>query len=443
LTLVPAIAFWILLCVGAFVCLAWLLRRDRLSLGLPIAYLSGLLLIHVPGAFARLMTDLFDYDRDVVTIGIRLTAIGCVCFVAGVYVARFLNKKKPIYRYVEQREFWYFCLIGGLVVQFGLSLFSNLPSIRSAVDKGSVLWMLGALMGLRFALSQGKLKAITTWGAATLIYPVLILLMAGFLSYGSAAMIIVASALVVSVRSRLKLIIVGSVVVYLGLSVFVNYFAHREEYRQIAWSDAPTGERFDGIVAMFSNFQWFDPTNDTQLSALDKRLNQNYFVGLAAERIEQQQVDYLYGRSIWEGAVALVPRFLWPDKPVFGGSGTIVADMTGLRLNEETSWGVGNVMEFQINFGTPGVVIGFLVLGFLIGWMDFKAAAADARGDIGKLILFFLVGAALVQPAGSVVEITGGAAAAAVAAYIWKWAWELWLQRSKQRTASREFAALR
>jgi len=141
--------------------------------------------------------------------------------------------------------------------------------------------------------------------------------------------------------------------------------------------------------------------------------------------------------------IALVPRFLWPDKPVFGGSGTIVADMTGLHLDENTSWGVGNVMEFQINFGTSGVVIGFLILGLAIGWLDFKAAAADARGDVNKLIPLFLVGVALVQPGGSIVEITGGAAAGGVAAYGWKWAWTLWLQRSKDPARNREIAALR
>ena len=144
---------------------------------------------------------------------------------------------------------------------------------------------------------------------------------------------------------------------------------------------------------------------------------------MAALRIQQDQVSYLYGSTIWEGVEALVPRALWPDKPVYGGSGHIVADMTGLHLDEDTSWGVGNVMEFQINFGTPGVVIGFLILGFLIGWLDYQAALADYRGDLGNLIMFFLPGLALIQPNGSIVEVSGGAAAAAVAAYLWKWAW--------------------
>ena len=79
---------------------------------------------------------------------------------------------------------------------------------------------------------------MATWGASALIYPILILLMAGFLSYGSAALIIVASSLVVSVRSRLKLIIGGSLAVYVGLSIFVNYFAHRDGISRdcVEWS---------------------------------------------------------------------------------------------------------------------------------------------------------------------------------------------------------------
>lgn len=434
---------WILICIAAYVWLAWFLRRDRLSLGFPLAYLTGLLLIHVPGAAVPLFTNLFDFNKDIIEIGIRLAAIGSVCFVAGVAIARFLNKRRPVYVYVERTEFWYFCLIGGLVVSFCLGFLNELPSLRSAIDRGSAIWMLGALLGLRWALSRVNLKAIATWATATMIYPVLILLLGGFMSYGSAAVINVASALVVSARSALKVLAIAMVIVYLGLTVFVNYFEHRTEYRDVAWSSAGFGTRVDAAIDMFSGFHWFDPYDDVQLNALDKRLNQNYFVGLAALRLQQEQVNYLYGSSIWNGVLALVPRALWPDKPVYGGSGTLVADMTGLHLNEDTSWGVGNVMEFDINFGTAGVAVGFLILGFLLGWLDYKAAYADARGDLGKLMLYFLVGIALIQPGGSIVEIAGGAAAAAVAAFVWKWIWALWLHRSRQRVPARGVAALR
>src|SRR5256885_7581077 len=143
------------------------------------------------------------------------------------------------------------------------------------------------------------------------------------------------------------------------------------------------------------DFEWFDPSNEIHLHALDQRLNQNYFVGLAAKRIEQGQVDYLYGRSLWEGVLATIPRALWPDKPVFGGSPALVSEMTGLTLSDSTSFGVGNVMEFHINFGIAGVVVGFLLIGVLLGALDRAAALAEASGDLGRVFIYFLPAVAL------------------------------------------------
>ncbi len=81
--------------------------------------------------------------------------------------------------------------------------------------------------------------------------------------------------------------------------------------------------------------------------------------------------------------------------------------MTGLWLSPTSSFGVGNVMEFQINFGLPGVVIGFLVLGWLIGRLDLNAAMAENGGELGKAIVFFVPCVALIQPNGSIVELNG------------------------------------
>jgi len=85
---------------------------------------------------------------------------------------------------------------------------------------------------------------------------------------------------------------------------------------------------------------------------------------------------------------------------------------------------VGNVMEFQINFGIPGVVVGFFLLGWLIGTLDLKAAVAERRGDLGGVVLFFLPAVALIDPQGSLVEMFGSSAAALVAALVWNHVWK-------------------
>jgi hypothetical protein len=209
-----------------------------------------------------------------------------------------------------------------------------------------------------------------------------------------------------------------------SLSIFVTYFQHRDNIRDQVWGGRPLEARIDSVIDTVKDFQWLDPSNRKHLIAVDERLNQNYFVGLAARRIQNGQVEYLEGESVWEGLQALVPRAFWPEKPVYAGSPQIVSKMTGLALSRDTSFGVGNVMEFQINFGIPGVVVGFLVLGWLIGTLDLKAAIAERRGELDKVILLFLPCVALIQPNGSIVELCSGSAAALVGAFVWNAIWQ-------------------
>ena len=420
------IALSMVVCVAAFCALVWLLRRDCISLGLPIAYLFGLLLIHLPGAYAHLVQADVLADSDLTELGIGFTAIGSACFVLGVWLARVSIPSVPAFAIWHRPKFALFCLVAGWTFVFALSPLNSIPSLGATIDKGGTIWMLGVMLGLRSAMKRRKYWEAALWLGAVAVYPLVMLLLGGFLSYGAQTTIIVLAILAVAVRSPWRAacgIVVAAVV---GLNIFVNYFLHRSEIRDAVWGGYGLEQRVDAALIMVREFEWLDTSNEMQILALDERLNQNYFVGLAAHRIEDGDVDYLYGRSLEEGLIALVPRIVWPNKPVSAGSGHVVIEMTGLNLAEGTSFGVGNVMEFQINFGVPGVIVGFLVLGGLIGSLDRKAAAAEISGDLGRAILFFLPAVALIQPNGSLVELASGSAAAVVAAYGWKWGWKLW-----------------
>src|ERR1035438_5187299 len=105
--------FLIFICLSAFLWMLWLLRRGRVSLGLPIAYLYSLLLIHVPGAFAHIVGRDFLFNSDLAEIGMRYAALGSTCFVAGVWLSRSLTPRMPIRPEADRQHFWWFCLIGG------------------------------------------------------------------------------------------------------------------------------------------------------------------------------------------------------------------------------------------------------------------------------------------------------------------------------------------
>ena len=415
-----------LICVGAFVSLVAMLRQTRMSLGLPVAYLFGLLLNHLPGALAQSLSNGLLPGFLYTNVGMQITAVSSVSFLVGVYLASRGRAPSLALAPADRAGFARFCLIGGWFFTYALSFLSSIPSIGAAVHEGGAIWMLGVLLGLRDAIKRGAVTAAWLWLGALAVFPIVMLVLGGFLSYGSAAAIVVLSALAISVRQTWRLTVGVAIVLVIGIGAFVTYYEGRDEIRHAVWGGASLSSRGSVLADVAGNYHLFDPGRFADLEALNQRLNQNYFVGLAAERIRLHQVDYLYGRSIEEGLIALVPRAMWPAKPVTAGSPKVIAEMTGLHLSESTSFGVGNVMEFYINFGYIGTIGGFIILGFLIGYLDRKAAGTEARGDLGATILYFLPCVAIIQPIGSMVELTAGAAAAFIAAYGWQFAWRRW-----------------
>lgn len=439
-----AMVFSVLICLASFALLIRLLRSKKASLGLPIAYLFTLLFIHVPGAVAHIVPGNWLGDPEATEIGIHITAISAACFTIGVWIARLLPQGKQRVQALQRistpadwRRFALYCLVGGLLVTYTLRLVVRIPSVGAVVEKGGGIWVFGVLLGFGIAFRQRSVKAILLWSMAMAIYPILTLLLGGFLSFGSTPVFVILSALVVFTRSHWRIAVAVPLAALFFVTLFLSYFQNRNNIRDAVWGGEGLESRVSESVKMITDFEIFDPRKFEHLNALDQRLNQNFFVGRAAQRLNAGEVEYLYGRSFWEGAISLVPRIIWPSKPVYGGSPKIIMEMTGFIVNDTTSYGVGNVMEFYINFGVPSVVIGFLGLGVVFGWLDLQAANALWQGMPNASILYFMPTVAMIHPNGSIVEMVSGGASAYLAGLVWRWLWETYWVRPKSLLAEK------
>jgi hypothetical protein len=128
-------------------------------------------------------------------------------------------------------------------------------------------------------------------------------------------------------------------------------------------------------------------------------------------------VPLAHGGTIRDAALALIPRAIWPDKPIRAGSGDLVSIYTGLTFAQDTSVGIGHVMECYVNFAMPGVVLGFMLIGAVVVYVDRSARAWLDRGDAGRFAIWYLPGLSLLLVGGSFVEMTSSAAAALVIAF--------------------------
>ena len=239
-----------------------------------------------------------------------------------------------------------------------------------------------------------------------------------FIGFGITWLLIITSFLFGQSRRKWAFYIFAPVVIFVGLSLFVNYMSGRDKIRQAVWREqGATSDRVSKVFSIFTDFQWLDFNNLEQTRAIDRRLNQNWLVGLAIERLENNQVSFTYGASFGAMLVALIPRAVWPDKPVVGGGGNLVQEVTGIDFAEGTSVGAGQVLEFYLNFGVYGVLAGFALWGWLLGYFDRRVADSLYQGDQAGFILWFLLAIALIQPGGNLLEIEVAAVTAALTAH--------------------------
>ncbi len=97
--------------------------------------------------------------------------------------------------------------------------------------------------------------------------------------------------------------------------------------------------------------------------------------------------------------------FCGPTSRPWAAAVSLVTEYTGIPFEEGTSVGAGQVLEFYVNFGIPGVLAGFAGLGFLLMRLDIGIMRAFAAGDLAGVLLRAMPGLSLLQPGGNLLEI--------------------------------------
>ena len=404
------------------------LLSRRSSAGLPLAYFLGLSLIHVPGAVLELNYEEWEWT----SVGFEQTVIGMVSFLTAVVIAKYAAWRRHPH---QDTDIWRPRLtrhgvsaLDRLARRYGLlggvAYFVVMPFVGAVATATAIISSLGSLMMVGFCLRlwvarecQDQLKFWSTIALLPLL-PFATLVQGGFLGFGTYWVLAIACFLFAQSKRRLGYYLLVPAGIFVGMSVFVNYMAARDDIREVVWSQQSSiGDRFERVRGVFSAFEWIDTANSKHRRAIFERLNQNWLIGAAVENLEAGTVKYASGATLGEVIIALVPRAIWPNKPAVGGGGTVVSDFTGIEFAEDTSVGAGQVFEFYINFGTVGVIGGYLLLGWVFGWMDFWVIEFLRRGDQRRFLFWFMISLALLQPGGNLLEIVVSAAASAITAY--------------------------
>ncbi len=377
--------------------------------GLVYAYLVGIWLIHWPAAFLYTLPWYWNWDVNIVAAGFSQSTYGILGFAFGIFCLRvFLSgsrfasvstaanpPQQRIDRGLDMRLPLFYITLGLFSTLVLAQTIGRIATINALVAATSQLIVVGLSLACWQAWQKQRYAAFIRWLVVALTLPFFTITIQGFLGFGVFAMVSVLAFVAHFVRLRPLVILLGLLFVYLSVSFYVSYMRDRSTIRMIVWNNNSLANRMAQVYDTTTNIEWFDPRNIEHLRRIDERLNQNVLVGSSVAYISSGYQQFAQGRTFRGALLAVVPRILWPDKPNFAGGTAIVTAYTGMVFASGTSVGLGQVLEFYINFGTISVVIGFMILGMLIAGFDLLAARYLYRGDLAGFTFWFLPGLGL------------------------------------------------
>lgn len=404
----------------------WSTKR---AVGLPIAYCFSFAMLHAIGAFIYGLPN-YTPKADILLqnnssllntfTGFRVALFGYVAFVLAVLVSGFIFRKDPK-RVLFVAEPQITTKLPGTLILFSIvsffflgPLFRRIPSLGSMATAGTAISIVGLFLFCWLAWQQGDKRKFMIGLVGTCIFPFVTILTMGFAGYGAIAASFVWMFVIRFFRPRwLSLTILG-VIIFASLTFYVNWMAERESIRAAVWGQRSLEHRIEKAMNLVENFEMLNFKKQLHLEIIDIRLNQNDLVGKAVLYVQRGRVDFAHGYTLWIAAISWVPRILWPGKPKTGGSGDVVAHFTGQVFAQGTSVGAGQPLEFYVNFGWPGVFVCFMLLGFLLCWIDRHVAFYLAHGDMWTATRWLLPGLGLINPGGLMTELIGSLAAFSV-----------------------------
>jgi len=412
--------------LGLFFSFPW---RRVATVGLPLCYILSLSMIHWMGGLIHILPTRWRSGPDPFSlVGFEQAFWGILAFATGTFVLAPLILKMFAQGEVGpagMRATPYQLRLPYIYIGLGILFFGVLapalravPSIYAASVSGIYLVVVGLCLACWSAFIRRNYLELVAWLFAVCLIPLVTIVTIGFVGYGAGASLLVLTFVVTLYRPQWQALIGFGLIGFLGLSLFITYFRDRPEIRAKVWGGADYADRIDTFATTLGKFEFIDFQNPRHLQAIDDRLNQNYLVGRVVRTIELGQEEFAYGGTVYDGLLALVPRILWPEKPVTAGSWGVVSRYARVYVDPSTSVGIGHVMEFYINFGTPGVIVGFLILGIVIRIVDVMAAFQLHRGNWQGFMSWFLPTMALLNVGGSLVELFGTMAASTVLVFI-------------------------
>lgn len=216
----------------------------------------------------------------------------------------------------------------------------------------------------------------------------------------------------VALVSRRFYIFILLVLVFGSLLFLINPI--KMQYRNRTWFSNDGGqltsfEKSEILIDCLTR-HWGSSREDVSFVTGNKgtidRLNQmGLFLAVVSKT--PSSVPYWYGETIYDIIPSMVPRILWPGKPIkrFGND---FGQRYGLlhHRDKATSLNLPWVVELYANFGSVGILVGMFVIGLAFGYIENVLLNRDV--ETGTEVLLIGLFAPLSFPESNISLLWGG-----------------------------------
>ena len=387
------------------------------TLGAPLAFLLIMSLNHL-GALVHadptydhrrnLFLAELDYSGETVVSGFSVSFLGIFAFALGVILVDYLVRRPsarprptggarakpgapPVLRHRDLTVLEQFILHSKFFVLVGLTgyilplLIPDFPGAAALLGSIRLAYVAGVL-GMIFCYRRNGMgkAAFRVMAMGSAAPPLFGLLSDGIFGDTVAEAFVIFAFYIGLIRpnykSVLKATLLLAVASYAVFFLSVVWMTARDEVRSNIWSNSGLVDRVEITLSSLSKATK-NIDNEEMQYFFDMRLNQNIFIGKSVEMFEIGVIQPEEGRTLLQAVIAWIPRAFWPDKPKRGGS-DFIDKYTGKSTDGNVSYGVGQILEFYVNFKIWGVFFGMAAYGMLLRALDVRAAIFLRQGMI-------------------------------------------------------------
>lgn len=303
----------------------------------------------------------------------------------------------------------------GMCAHIALGAVREIPTLSTAVNCVGALARIGVLILLVSAMGTGRWRKFSI---AIFLYSFLSIatsLDGGHTFLRIETLLPITVIYIASSGFALKYVVQGALVFVALIPLVSAWLETRNLIRGGFLSGLSTMERVQPFFEEFIHNISF-PTGYAFMDMLMFRVDQT--VGLAAQVRHQPDVEpFAYGETVYSAFYTLIPRFMWPDKPVVAGGSEFYSRFTGevRPADDITSIGISYPFELYANAGPILVVIGLGVIGFICARLELKLL--NAPKNLGSFWALALVTTVLCDGGQRTDVVLPALVAAGIAAY--------------------------